>query len=286
MIGRPTSGLQPHGVRPRSLGSGERLSPTQVQPEWTAEQKAAWERREEARKHWAGGRTFLEAVGTPAQQEADRAAQRDAEEARLRERWPDPRQALRDAHARLRDARGELQHRREVLARAADHLAATRVAHQETAAIQAGVDAQAVERLKAQIDTGDVRNSDIGEPVTGRSARTARDVELAEAAHSELAAAVTEAEKAEERALRGVQEAAVGCVLLRGIGVADEIAEAEQALADRRRALWGIDRLWIDGGPVKLPGKIVAALAGRIMAGGPWEATYKALLADAEVPLP
>jgi hypothetical protein len=278
----PTSGLQV--TRPHPVGAGERLSPTQVQPEWTEEQKQAWERREEAKKLW-GGPNYLDAVGTPAQQEADRAAQRDAEEARLRERWPDPRQALRDAHARLRDARGELQHRRDVLARAADHLAATQTAHREAGAVQASVDAQAVERLKAQIadDSKSFTVKDL-EPFKGD--RTARDVELAETAHRELADSVVQAEKAEQRALRGVQEAAVGCVLLRGIGVADEIAEAEQALADLRRALWGIDRLWIDGKAVKLPGKIVAALAGRIMAAGPWEATYKALLADAEAPLP
>jgi hypothetical protein len=284
MSGTPTTGLQV--TQPHSVGTGERLSPTQVQPEWTAEQKAAWERREEAKKLW-GGPNYLDAVGTPAQQEADRAAQRDAEEARLRERWPDPRQALRDAHARLRDAKGELQHRREVLARAADHLAATQAAHRESATVQAGVDAQAVARLKERIGTGaNYALETTEEPVANGSEKAARDVELAETAHRELSDAVAEAERAEQRALRGIQEVAVACVLLRGIGVADEIAEAEQTLADRRRALWGIDRLWIDGKAVKLPGKIVAALAGRIMAAGPWEAAYKALLADADAPLP
>jgi hypothetical protein len=258
-----------------------------VQPEWTPEQKAAWERREAAKKLWTGGKSYLEMVGTPAQQEADRDAQRDAEEARLRDRWPDPRQALRDAHTKLRDARGELQHRRDVLARSADHVAAMRAAHQEAAAVQAGVDAQAIERLKAQIATDGQTLPIDEEPAADRSDKTARDVELAETAHRELAEAVVQAEKAEQLALRGVQEAAVGCVLLRGIGVAHEIAEVEQRLADLRRLLHGVDRLWIDGQAIRLPGKIVAALAGRIMAGdGSWERGYKALLADAEAPLP
>jgi hypothetical protein len=62
-----------------------------------------------------------------------------------------------------------------------------------------------------------------------------------------MAAAVTEAEKAEQRALRGG-------------GRTDAGGPAAGAVA--------FDRLWINGGPVKLPGKIVAALAGRIMAAG------------------
>jgi hypothetical protein len=278
-----TSGLQPHEAVLHSVGTGERLSPTQTQPEWTEAQKAAWKAREEARKHWAGGRTFLEAVGTPAQQEADRAAQRDAEERRLRERWPAPRQQLRDAHAALADARDDLRRRRDILARAADHLGAMRVAHGEAVDARQSVDAQAVERLIAANFAAELTE----EPTPERSDKTARDVELAEAAHRELSDAVVEAERAEARAQKQVADAALATTIAHGLEVAEEIAGAEERLAAARRRLWGVDKIWLGNGPIKLPQRIVIGLAGMILHGADdWPAAYRALLSDAEAALP
>jgi hypothetical protein len=172
---------------------------------------------------------------------------------------------------------------------AADLIAAKRITHREAAEVQAGVDAEAVEALKRQIDSGGtpdaagapeaVSRRGIAAPSLSLSqtavAPTAeailaagREVEIAEAAHREFEAAVTEGKRAETRAIRAVGEAAIACVIARGLAMSVEIAEAEAVLLEKRRALWGIDKLWINGGPVKLPERIVAGLAGHIMHGG------------------
>jgi hypothetical protein len=280
----PTSGLQGHGVQPRSLDeTGEKLSPSQVQQPPTPEQQRYWETREAVKKQWSGP-GWLERVGTVAEQEQDRRDAVDREEQALRAKWPDPRQALRTAHQALAAARGDLQHRREIAQRAADHLAVTRSAHREATDIQATVDAQAVERLKERIGTGGPVPA---AEVSVTDDRTTRDLELAERAHSELVAAVTEAEKAEQGAVRAVADAAQAVIIGRGLQIATEISEAEAALADKRGTILGIDRVWHNGRAIRLPGRVVSVMGGRIMAGdGSWERVYRALLDDPESPLP
>jgi hypothetical protein len=139
----PTSGSQGHGVQPRpperstdAVPDSPNLTP------WSEEQKREWDARKAIRdQHW--GKTFLEMAGTLAERDAAARARAADQEAQHRANWgDDPRVALRTAHAALRDARGELRHRRKVLARAADLAGAKRTAHHDAAAVQAGVDAR------------------------------------------------------------------------------------------------------------------------------------------------
>ena len=98
---------------------------------------------------------------------------------------------------------------------------------------------------------------------------------------------MTQAVQAEQRALRSVAEAAIACIIARGLEVAAEIAEAEAVLADRRRAILGIDKIRVNCGALKLPARIVSAMAGQIMHGGDnWTAAHQRLLDDAETALP
>ena len=102
-----------------------------------------------------------------------------------------------------------------------------------------------------------------------------------------MAAAVTEAEKAEQGAVRAVADAAQAVIIGRGLQIATEISEAEAALADKRGTILGIDRVWHNGRAIRLPGRVVSVMGGRIMAGdGSWERVYRALLDDPESPLP
>jgi hypothetical protein len=209
----------------------------------------------------------------------------------------------------LRSASEELQRRTQSLARAKALVEDKRTVLARLEAASASVERDAIEALKAVISNAPAAAADgpgmreillaplaQAAPVhaPGDGALTAQDaiqdaqhtLHLAQAAALEMAASLSPAETAVTRAQRAVSEAAVAVVIDRGLRLADLVAVAEREADRLRSALLGIDRPWIDGKPIKLPTKIVNALAGRIMGAGGWEAALAGLRADPEAPLP
>jgi hypothetical protein len=286
MSGRGTTGLQTTLPGPLA-GTGRPAEPVIHS---TPEQRARWEAIQAQRERDQAN--LRAAFRTPAQQLEDERDRASREEAAHRTRWPDgPRAALRDAHAQLRDAKGELAHRQDALERAKGLVEDKKSFLDRLRAAAGATDRQAIDALKQAItsnapaaaaDGAGEGQAFLGTPhrptpvhVPERGALTAQDaiqeaahaVEIASAATLELAASLAPAEQAVTRAQRAVTEAAVAVVIDRGLRLADLVAVAEREADRLRSALLGIDRPWIDGKPIKLPAKIVTALAGHISGG-------------------
>ena len=263
----------------------------------TAAQDRAYEQTEAAMARWRGAAVRHES-------EIDREnrvrmaaieAQQDGE--RL-ERWgTNLREALRTTHEARRSAEGEVVRRREILERARQRLSAMETKRDTATMAVARFDDQAAQAWVLAVE----RDHEIAEPASlsdVNAARRHRDeaqavVDQAQVAIAFIEQGVQEAEAGLAKAERDVVEAAEAVVISRGLEIADRIAEKEAELEALRGTLAGLDRVWLSGTAVPapravaLPARLKRAFNGVISeSAGSWDAWFKALLVDAEAPLP
>jgi hypothetical protein len=211
---------------------------------------------------------------------AQAAAVREADELRrFQERWPDPRQSLRDAHNALHEAEDTLAQCREHAVSGAAHIAQCEV---EAAHAQA-----AVETIR-QAQTARLRQQLTGRAPTGLAALTAmaaiddpveteamasaekarRALIVARAAAADLSGTVREAETAVAAAKRRIEECARAVCAEAARECARELADLERQVEVVRHRLWDFQ-----------------AVQDYPQAAGRWAAHLRLLLSDPEAAL-
>jgi hypothetical protein len=275
---------------------------------WSDDQRRAWEERQELKRRQIG-RPVAELYPTPAQQ-AQAEADREARELAAIEAQGDARTRLRTAHAALAAAREEMARRTESLDRAKalvderkaafatlkaeaeaserDAVAALRQAIDAGSSADGGETRQTRETGSAGVDTPPPLSPHRTTPAAGPAAisEAERDLTVAERTALEIAASLAGADRAVQMAERQVGEAAQLVLVGRGMDLAQEIDVAMQAVTQLRSRLAGLDRVWLQGGALRLPSRITRALGSVSGTANGWDAAYRQLLADPEAALP